>query len=264
MLLGFLYFSCSSDSTISKIVLETFHIPFNGQIPDNGSQNYEILNPLGGLMILGSAGNGSIDYYIDKIINAQSQSEALAAADSITLHTELDAYTLSLELTAPANSSYYEYSGLLSISPYFSSNCIVEYAAGGIYISDMAGTILINNGLKEIEIERHNGSCNVQTVNGNLDIDISLSASDQCRAVTSIGDIQLTLPVNTSATLSALTGSGSITVINLDMAFTINLSDEISGTIGDGEALINLETTEGNIIIIGIGLAPSVFTRAWP
>ncbi|MGB3095314.1 MAG: hypothetical protein WBB46_01090, partial [Candidatus Deferrimicrobiaceae bacterium] len=57
---------------------------------------------------------------------------------------------------------------------------------------------------------------------------------------------------STSAELSALVGFGAITWDNLDLLNVVHTNKSLTGTLGDGSGLIDLETKFGNIDVSGL------------
>jgi len=251
LITSLLIIACDSADSISPAVLEPFEFPMSGQLPDEGAPVLRLSNHLGGIMITGKTPDGMIDYYINRIILAETQEDAQIAADNLTLLHLAVSDTMELSLQAPTNTETLEYYGLLSINPGFESDCSIDFANGGIYASDMDGSITVQNCTSSIEVERHNGNCDVQTISGDILIEAAFPADGNCSAHTYAGDIHILIPDTTSATISAQSQNGTITVENLDISLVIDETDQLSGTMGDGETPIDLVTDNGDIFIIG-------------
>jgi len=65
------------------------------------------------------------------------------------------------------------------------------------------------------------------------------------------GDISLTIPTDTSATLSCLSATGTITTSNLTVLNPIQTSHSFFGTLGEGSGDISISTANGDIAISG-------------
>ena len=128
--------------------------------------------------------------------------------------------------------------------------CQIENATEGIYVFDLDSTLFINNAKDNIEIQRHNGSCEINTSKGNISVEIALPDSGFCRCSTSMGDIVMKLPVTTSATVYAKSNEGTVGYTNLTFSSLSQKTDFLSGTLGTGDGEIYLETQKGNIQIL--------------
>ena len=65
------------------------------------------------------------------------------------------------------------------------------------------------------------------------------------------GNITLDLPTNTSAEFSANVNSGSIVISNLVLQSEVITPTSVTGTLGNGEGEISLETVTGDINVSG-------------
>jgi len=65
------------------------------------------------------------------------------------------------------------------------------------------------------------------------------------------GSIALDIPQNTSADFSASLVNGSISLQNLTLHNRVTTSKSLQGRLGDGQGMISLRTTNGNIDVLG-------------
>jgi DUF4097 and DUF4098 domain-containing protein YvlB len=113
------------------------------------------------------------------------------------------------------------------------SSLFVEVANGNVYLSDIFGVATVS-----VDI-------------GSIDGTVTLPPGGEIMLSTVNGDIDLRIPASTSAELSALVGIGAITWDNLDLLSTVHTNQSLTGTLGDGTGLIDLETRNGNIDVTG-------------
>jgi hypothetical protein len=66
------------------------------------------------------------------------------------------------------------------------------------------------------------------------------------------GDLDLSIPASTSAEFSAFADNGTISSSNLVIKDREQTGDSLTGTLGDGEGIIELLTVNGNIRVVGI------------
>ena len=113
------------------------------------------------------------------------------------------------------------------------SSLFVEVANGNVYLSDIFGfaTVSVDDG----------------SINGT----VTLPPGGEIILSTVNGDIDLRIPASTSAELSALVEFGAITWNNLDLLNAVHTIQSLTGTLGDGTGLIDLDTRNGNIDVTG-------------
>jgi DUF4097 and DUF4098 domain-containing protein YvlB len=113
------------------------------------------------------------------------------------------------------------------------SSLFVEVVNGNVYLSDIFGV------------------ATVDVDNGSIDGTVTLSPGGEIILSTGIGDIDLRVPKSTSADLTAHADFGAITWDNLDLLNPVDTNQSLTGTLGDGAGLIDLETWNGNIDVTG-------------
>ena len=65
------------------------------------------------------------------------------------------------------------------------------------------------------------------------------------------GNVDLSVPINTSAELLAVIDNGVVTVTDLSVQNETRTAASLSGTLGTGQGTITLESANGNIHIAG-------------
>lgn len=95
------------------------------------------------------------------------------------------------------------------------------------------------------------GSTVVRLTNGNVAADVEITGAQAIDLLTVNGNMALTIPTETSATLMATLVNGTISVANLVLMNQVSTGNSLSGTLGAGEGDIALRTTNGNIAVAG-------------
>ncbi len=112
----------------------------------------------------------------------------------------------------------------------------------------------------EIDVHQSNGHVTVDDIessvfvevgNGNIDGTVRLPSNGEVRLTTGNGALDLRVPTSTSAKLSAFTDLGTITLDNLELLDTVRTNKSLTGNLGDGAGLIDLETMNGGIDVTG-------------
>ena len=122
---------------------------------------------------------------------------------------------------------------------------------GAITIEDTAGNAKLKTSNGKITVGNHYGELDGGTSNGEIDADVVLPEGGNCFLKTSNGKITLSLPDETSAMIEASTSNGGIEVEDLVITIISMNDKEFEGKMGDGEGNIDIETSNGSILITG-------------
>ena len=126
-------------------------------------------------------------------------------------------------------------------------NC--ETSNGSINIQDTEGDANLTTSNGKIIVKNHYGEIYGKTSNGEINVDMVLPEKGKCVLKTSNGTITLSIPATTSATIEASTSNGKIEIVNLDVSIIKIGKSELKGEMGKGEGYINLETSNGRILV---------------
>jgi len=114
-------------------------------------------------------------------------------------------------------------------------------------------TLQTTNGA--IDVEEHDGSLIATAQNGALDLDVAdLAANQMIDAQTQNGSLRLRLPANVDANLTADTSNGRVRLRAEDFNSVSDASispRSVRAKLNDGGAMVDLDTTNGNITIEG-------------
>jgi hypothetical protein len=111
-----------------------------------------------------------------------------------------------------------------------------------------------------VEVTQVNGHVTVENIENSLLVTVddgsvhgtvSLPPGSEITLWTGKGDLDLRIPTSTSAEFSALVGFGAITWDNLDFLNVVQTDRSLTGTLGNGDGLIDLDTGNGNIDVTG-------------
>jgi hypothetical protein len=143
-------------------------------------------------------------------------------------------YFVNYTITVPSDLAVdlYQVNGHVTVLD-IDSSLFVEVENGNVNLSDIFGfaTVSVDSG-------RVYGT-------------VTLPPGGEIMLSTVNGDIDLRIPTSTSADLSARVGIGAITWDNLDLLNAVHMTQSLTGTLGDGTGLIDLDTRNGNIDVTG-------------
>ncbi|UCE06389.1 MAG: DUF4097 family beta strand repeat protein [bacterium] len=247
----FLVLSCSRENGTEPLTLETYGMREFGGIKLSGEHVIHSQNSIGSIYIDGKVLDDTLLVYIYKTITAESKKLAQDHFSDIRLkHFSLND-TLYTSIDQVYHPKIEQYSCALFLTIPYQMECMIQNTKEKVSVSDLNSKLIVKDSNDEIEVIRHIGSCEVNTLEGNISIEVAIPDSGFCRGITACGDIFLKIPDTTSAKLSAYSHSGKVEYSNLTFANIIQKSDSLAGILEKGSGQIYLETNEGDIQIIG-------------
>jgi len=124
----------------------------------------------------------------------------------------------------------------------------VTTSNGRIEVDTMEGTALFRISNGRLDLQGVTGEVDAQTSNGNIAFSGDLTAGGNNRLVTSNGNVAVELLGTPSVNLAASTSNGEVTS-KLEITATTTSDEHLVGTIGDGEADLYINTSNGDVTI---------------
>jgi hypothetical protein len=110
----------------------------------------------------------------------------------------------------------------------------VDATTGGVFLSNIAASVLVS------------------LFNGSIDGTVALPLDGKMILSTHNGDIDLDIPMSTSAEFTASVTNGWIADYNLAFDAAVQTTQRLTGTLGSGEGVIDLDVINGNITVAGV------------
>jgi hypothetical protein len=132
-----------------------------------------------------------------------------------------------------------------------------EYSGGRSYIVNYNITIpkdlniSVSNANGCVTLNEMLSNVNVNLINGEIDIKVTLPVDGRIELSVINGNIDLDLPVNTSAIFTSKVTSGNISISNLELHDRKETKNSLLGILGDGQGNISLKTVNGRIWATG-------------
>jgi len=211
--------------------------------------NIEAVN--GEIIITGVPGADSVMVTgIKRVQSKISAEDALAHLSELEVNSQSLANELHVETVQPKDTTERNYTidYTMTLPTYFKIQ--VASVNGTVTLDSIENDVTVNMANADVILMNINGSAVVAIANGTIESEVVLPLQGTIDLKSATGDIQLAIPVNTSATFSATTPFGSITVSNLVFQNEVIASTSRSGTLGSGEGNITLGTI-GNISVSG-------------
>ncbi len=206
--------------------------------------------------------NGSIDFTAvqDTLITADitrrcSGTDSVDAEDhidDIVVTDNVQEGQLFLQADMPDDTAR-NYSASFDISTPASKYLNIMSVNGDITIQDMTGGAIVRLTNGGIATGNLRGGFDAVSVNGTINCDMAeLAANESALLTTTNGDVNLLLPADVSATFDASTVNGEVVVTGFTspVTYTINQTNHKAGTIGAGDATIEITVTNGDATIM--------------
>ncbi len=248
----FLIVSCDRNQTSEPIELKTYTKDYYSNSSTQNAKIISIYNSMGGVIITGWSFVDSMRVYMYKTIEATSKELAEMHFDDIqSIITKTgDTLVVAIDYLLDSDEIKYKHSSLSLDIPY-KMNCKVSYSNGEIFIDNLSSDLSIEESENKIQIDRHEGSCEV-TSNNEISVQTVLPDSDHCKLNTTEGDVSLSIPDTTNSKVDLKTDDGTITYTNLTFdQVLIQNNNNLNGILGTGDAEITVYTKKGDIELIG-------------
>ena len=123
---------------------------------------------------------------------------------------------------------------------------------GHVSVLDVQNSVLIDVVDGDVFLSNIAASAAVSLSNGSIDSTVVLPLDGEITMYTDKGNIDLNIPISTSAVFAASVINGSISAYNLEIADAIQTTHSLTGTLGNGEGMIDLGSINGNINVLGL------------
>ncbi|MFH1850969.1 MAG: hypothetical protein ABIA75_01350 [Candidatus Neomarinimicrobiota bacterium] len=211
-----------------------------------------ISNVVGSLVLTGESATNIIRWQLNKKVDADSYDSAVAGLDNIELTCDRVGDTLSLQIEHPAQTGELVHACDLALGIPYKMSVRVVVVGGEVNISNLDTIVIVQSAAGNLVLASHLGSCAIAGVTGSLTLEVALPTGGFCRAATVDGNISLSIPSQTTATVHLQTTGGTATHTNLDFENLTLLTNQLDGILGTGNGEISLTSTNGNLSISGI------------
>lgn len=219
-------------------------------VTDHTGLNINAIN--GEVHIIGQPGAGSVTLTAEARVGAASFNEAQTGLDQLDVSLKDVNGEISIRTVQPDYSLNRQYTVnyTLAIPTYISVS--INLVNGHIYVSEIDELVFVVLENGNVHLEGIAGDATVNVENGDVDGSLYLQAQNEVVISTFNGSIDLSIPTSASAELFLLVENGTINWGNLDLINVQYTNQSLQGILGQGSGLIDLETVNGNIELMGI------------
>lgn len=253
--LGLLAAACDDDSTSASrsvnntdfVATESFE--YAVEVDQHFRLDLDAVN--GAITITGIPNADSVIISGEKKVGSESLEDAQDYLPFLEVIVEDQITTVNVTTEQPANtygrSFIVDYNILVPDSFY----ATVSAVNGLILVENINNNLNIQNANGQIALDEIDGGVIATLANGQITGNITLPPDGTIRLSGANGDINLSIPDNTSAQFSASVANGAIYISNLILHDEQRTNNLVTGTLGDGSGVITLSVSNGTINVTG-------------
>jgi len=218
----------------------------------NGHTNL-LLNGLNGeVTITGMPGRNTMTVNAEARVGSTTLDDAQIGLNQLDVVLTDNGSNITIRTEQPANSLGRQYIVDYDITVPDNLSLSVNLVNGYVALNNMedAVYVVVENG--NVNFTEVHGNSSVSIDNGSFIGSLSLHPESEVLISTVNGDINLDIPETTSAELFAQVRNGIIARENIDLENVQITNKTLQGIMGAGTGLIDLETVNGDIFIVGL------------
>ena len=188
-----------------------------------------------------------------KIVKGPSEEAAKAALADFTIKESATADRVEVDSTRPGDGlmSRVSYRVDYDVKMPRTGQLTIKTTNGEIRVVSIAGFVKIDTVNGDIEATGLQRGADVHAVNGRVQLELTSVGDGGVRCKTTNGQIVVTVPTSAKATINARVTNGVVHTENLTVAATESTHRRLDATIGGGGPEIRLDTTNGEVRIVG-------------
>jgi hypothetical protein len=239
---------CKQDSSVISPVTKIYNSGSAGNYSITDEHLIIVRNFIGSVLVIGEGTvNPAVRWFIYKTVEAETDEQADSYFTLINPSFEKRNDTVIATLNVPGGLPL---RGMLELDIPYNMRCRVEYSLENTYVFDLDSSLYIQS-RSNVEVMRHNGSCEISCNQGNVSVETAIPFEGYCRVTVQTGHILISIPTNTSVEVYAKSNNGSVSQTGLTFTNIQQDENSISGTLGSGAGEIRAVTGSGNIELKG-------------
>ena len=222
---------------------------FDVEVTNQTSIRLEAIN--GNVEISGRSDATSVTVSGERQVHSHRASDARRRLDDLQVEVEDLGDEIVIRTIQPRDTDGRNYVVNYTITLPVDLDVAAGLVNGNLSVAAIDGFTSINTINGNVTLRDIAGSASVVLTNGNIESEVFLSTDGVIELTTTNGNISLEIPQSTSAALQARVTNGAISLSNLDLSDAESTNRSLSGTLGEGEGAIDLQTVNGNIDVHG-------------
>ncbi len=217
-----------------------------------GNQNqFSVIGINGSIDIVGVQGLNRVLIYGEKRVASESVRDAEAYLSKINVLVSNFSDEILVETDQPDESYGRDFAVFYQVHVPMHWDVFAEHVNGNVWADSISGNTVVSAVNGNVYTDEIEGDLDVDLVNGEVVSTVYLPVDGLCRLTTVNGRVDLSIPQITSADFQANVTNGLIELNNIALSQSNTTSRSVSGQIGSGNGLIDLQTVNGNIVVSG-------------
>lgn len=198
------------------------------------------------------AGDGEkIEVTATRIAKAPTEEAAQTALKAFTIEESVTADGVSLDGTRGMVGLNRSRSVSYEIKVPRTVNITIKGTNGDVDVDGITGVLRVETTNGRVVAARLGDGADISSVNGQIDLDFTTIGASGVRCKTTNGQIIVTIPTTAKATIAGRVANGIVHTENLTVQATEQSNRRLDATIGGGGPEIRLETTNGEVRVVG-------------
>lgn len=245
------------DSNIFGTSDKVSNTDFTAEATDNfdivvtGEEQLRLEAINGAITLTGDSLIDSVHVVAQKHVGSESTADAEAFLKKLTVTRENDNSSIHFKTNQPSSTNGRDVTVNYTVVLPESMVVFITATNGAIQVDSMKNDVMIDHTNGSVTLNGVEGSSLVRLVNGPITSNQSLPLNGAIDLGNVNGDISLTIPQTTSATVTATIVNGQIVTQNLSFVEIETSSGGLDGKLGEGSGEIVLNTVNGNITLTG-------------
>jgi hypothetical protein len=217
---------------------------------DTTVNQFVVNNPAGFVFLYGVLNQTRINYTLDKTVWVSNSSLAGDEFSKINFSSasSLDSIICSINFPALPLNTYY---CTMNLDIPYGKKVYLRNPNDGINTSGLISDLYAETLYENCLVEDHYGSLEAHTFEGKIIAQLGIPVDGYCKCYSVNGDVTVKIPIGSTGNVHIKSASGIVTCTNLNITTIKNTSKEIIGMLGSGNETIYLESTNGNVWLIG-------------
>ncbi len=225
--------------------------PFTFDVPVSNQKSISVEGINGPIAISGKPGISSVKIWGERIVKSDRYNDAEKHLEHLEVLVSDGQDQISVKTDQPTLTYGRSYQVVYNIIIPHNWDVNVENVNGRVQIDSLNGNINIGLVNGDAVITESYGNISIGVTNGAVYGKVALPINGLCTINTVNGQVQLNIPQTTSAELAAKVTNGTVSVSNLALKNMVSSQNSVSGVLGIGQGEITVATVNGTINING-------------
>jgi DUF4097 and DUF4098 domain-containing protein YvlB len=227
---------------------------FSQNVTIAGHTNLWLDGVNGEVEIIGQPGSNSVQVTASARVGSDTLLDAQAGLNQLEVSLTSANGGIVIQTTQPGNTGRRQYIVDYTITVPSDLAVNISLVNGHVTVNDIGNSIYIVLENGNVDFTDIYGDATASLDNGSIRGTLTLPPGGEAMLSTVNGDIDLDMPVSTSAEIFAQVSNGTISRDNIDLTGVISTNQSLQGIMGDGEGFIDVRTVNGDISLTGINI----------